>query len=166
MSAKHTKIITLFLTASIILATFAAAGCSKSQLIEIEPPQAASEDEISQIYIGGAVAVPGIYPLKEGDNLEVLIQAAGGTSQDADLSQLKLYIPRIGEVEGQQKIDINRAEVWLLEALPGICEVRAQTIVDYRSQNGPFSSTNELIRIAGIGAATYEQIKDLITVAD
>jgi competence protein ComEA len=56
--------------------------------------------------------------------------------------------------------------VWLLQALPEIGETLAQRIVDYRQQNGPFRNTSELMKVAGIGAATYQQIKDLITVKD
>jgi len=74
--------------------------------------------------------------------------------------------PGIEEEQQPQKIDINRAEVWLLKALPGIGEAKAQAIIDYRQQNGAFRSTNELTRVAGIGTATYERIKHLITVAD
>ena len=119
-----------------------------------------------EIYIGGAITSPGFYPLKVGDSVEALIQAAGGTTNSADLSRLKLYISEVVEEEQPQKIDLNRAEVWLLEALPGIGETLAQRIVDYRQQNGPFHSTNELLKVAGIGVTTYEQIKYLITVAD
>jgi len=50
--------------------------------------------------------------------------------------------------------------------LPGIGEVRAQAIIDYRRQNGPFHNISELTKVEGIGTATYEQIKQLITVAD
>jgi len=77
-----------------------------------------------------------------------------------------IYTPEIEEEQQPQKININRAEVWLLEALPGIGEVKAQAIVDYRQQNGPFRSTSELTRVAGIGTATYERIKHLISVDD
>jgi len=54
----------------------------------------------------------------------------------------------------------------LLEALPGIGETRAQAIIDYRQQNGPFHNINELTKVEGIGIATYEKIKHLISVAD
>jgi len=144
-----------------------------SQPIEIALSKSLSQEQLNKIYIGGAVNSPGFYPLKAGDTVEALIQAAGGIIQaaggtvaSADLSGLKLYIPEVGEKEQPQKIDLNRAEVWLLEALPGIGETLAQRIVDYRQQNGPFQNINELIKVEGIGAATYEQIKDLITVAD
>jgi len=139
---------------------------SGSQPIEIALSKPLSQEQPNKIYIGGAVTNPGFYPIRAGDSLEALIQAAGGTTSSADPSGLKLYIPELGEGVEPQKINLNRAEVWLLEALPGIGETLAQRIVDYRQQNGPFQNINELIKVEGIGAATYEQIKDLITVAD
>jgi len=68
--------------------------------------------------------------------------------------------------EQPQKIDINRAEAWLLEALPGIGPSKAQAIIDYRQQNGGFGHIAEITEVEGIGLAIYEQIKDLITIAD
>ena len=118
------------------------------------------------IYIGGAVANPGFYPFTDRDSLGVLIEAAGGATGNANLDELELYIPGTGEEKGPQKIDINRAEMWLLKALPGIGETLAQRIVDYRRQNGPFRNTRELTGVSGIGDTTYEQIEHLITVAD
>jgi competence protein ComEA len=137
---------------------------SPSQPIKISTPS--SQEIEGEIYIGDAVTNPGFYPLKTGDSVADIIQAAGGISSNADISQLKLYIPAIGEEHQPQKIDINRAEAWLLQALPGIGEIRAQAIVDYRRQNGPFNNINELIKVKGIGVTTYEKIKSLITVAD
>jgi competence protein ComEA len=144
-----------------------------SQPIEISLSKPPSQEQINKIYIGGAVNNPGFYPLKASDTVEALIQAAGGTIQSAggsvasaDLSGLKLYIPEAGEEAEPQKIDLNRAEAWLLEALPGIGETKAKAIVAYRQQNGPFQNINEITKVEGIGAATYEQIKHLVTVAD
>jgi len=137
---------------------------SGSQPIEISIPS--SQELQGDIYIGGAVNNPGFYPLKAGDTIEDIIQIAGGASSNADLSQLKLYISEMEEEEESQKINLNRAEVWLLKALPGIGETLAQRIVDYRHQNGPFHNIRQLLQVAGIGTTTYEQIKHLITVAD
>ncbi len=117
------------------------------------------------IYLGGAVVNPGLYPFTAGDSFESLFRAAGGTTNSANLNALKLYITPAGDA-GPQRIDINRAEAWLLEALPGIGETLAQRIIDYRQQNGPFRSTVELLKVAGMGTKTYEQIKDLVTVGD
>jgi len=135
-----------------------------SQPIEISIPP--SQELQGEIYIGGAVNNPGFYSLKAGDRIADIIQAAGGTTDSADLSSLKLYIPQTEEEQQPQKIDLNRAEAWLLQALPGIGEVRAQAIIDYRQQNKRFHSINELTKVEGIGVATYERIKHLITVAD
>jgi len=72
----------------------------------------------------------------------------------------------VSQEEAPQKIDINRAEAWLLEALPGIGESKAQAIIAYRQQNGGFGHITEITRVEGIGPAIYEDIKDLITVGD
>jgi len=137
---------------------------SSGQPIEISIPQ--TQEPEGRIYIGGNVTAPGFYPFTTGDSLGDLIQAAGDTTSSANLSGLKLYIPGVGEGQEPQKVDINRAEVWLLEAMPGIGETLAQRIVDYRLGSGPFRNTAEIMKVAGIGNTTYEQIKDLITVAD
>ncbi len=162
--SQYWSLITILLVAITIIGGIVAwVRYSPSQPIEISIPQ--GQQVQGEIYIGGAIANPSFYPLKAGDSVEALIQAAGGTTGSADLSRLKLYIPEVGG-EQPQKINLNRAEVWLLEALPGIGETLAQRIVDYRQQNGPFHDTQELLKVADIGTATYEQIKDLITVAD
>jgi competence protein ComEA len=163
--SQYWTLITILLVAIIAISSIVAwSRYSPSQPIEISIPPAQGLQ--GEIYIGGAVSNPGFYPLKAGDTVEALIQAAGGTTSSADLSWLKLYIPQTGDKEPPQKIDLNRAEVWLLEALPEIGEGRAQAIIDYREQNGSFNNINELIKVEGIGIATYEKIKDRITVAD
>jgi competence protein ComEA len=137
---------------------------SRSQAVEISLVPAPTLQ--GDIYVGGEVNNPGLYPLEVGDNIEGMLQVAGGTTDNADLSQLELIVPGLEEEASSQKVNINLAEAWLLETLPGIGQVRAQSIIDYRRQNGPFRSTNELVDVEGIGTATYEKIKHLITVAD
>ncbi|MFH1382458.1 MAG: ComEA family DNA-binding protein [Chloroflexota bacterium] len=109
--------------------------------------------------------MPVIYSFTSQDTINNLLQAAGGTTAAADLGNLKFYVGEVGAGE-PQRIDINRAEIWLLKALPGIGDTLAQRIVDYRQQNGPFRNTGELLKVAGISNNTYEEIKDKITVAD
>ncbi|MCH7627001.1 MAG: helix-hairpin-helix domain-containing protein [Chloroflexi bacterium] len=48
--------------------------------------------------------------------------------------------------------------------LPGIGPVKAQAIVDYRVLNGPFTSVEELLEVKGIGPATLDKIRDMITI--
>ncbi len=66
--------------------------------------------------------------------------------------------------DGPQKVDVNRAEAWLLAALPGIGEGRAKAIVDYRQKHGPYRDINELLKVPGIGDTIFEGIRQLITV--
>ena len=160
----------LFVTVFLAIAAIAggimlAVQHSRNQPVEIVLSQTEPPAQSGEIYIGGAVANPGIYSLKEGDTLQALLSDAG-VEPDADLSIMDLHISRVGEEQCPQKIDINRAEPWLLEALPGIGEVLAQRIVDYRSENGPFKRIEDLLKVSGIGPATFEKIKDYITVSD
>ena len=118
----------------------------------------------SLIYIEGAVNNPGCYAVKNEDTINSLLQVAGELTSNADIERLTLYIPNKGENESCQKVNINRAECWLLEALPGIGETLAERIIEYRGQNGLFRNINELIMVPGITLSTYEKIKDYITV--
>jgi len=158
-------LVALLLVAVIVVSGIVACSrYSRSQPIEIS--LAPSQELEGEICLAGAVNNPGFYPLTAEDSLADIIQAAGGTTSNADLSQIKLNIPETGKEYEPQKIDINRAEVWLLKALPGISDVRAEAIVSYRGQNGPFRNINELIKAEGIGPTTYENIKHLVTVAE
>jgi len=160
----------VFVTALLVIAATAggvrlAVQHSRSQPAEIVLSQREPPKYSGQLHIGGAVANPSVYAWQEGDTIQALLLAAG-LEADADLSQIKLYVPREGEEVAPQKIDINRAEPWLLQALPGIGEVRAQAIVAYRNEHGPFRKIEDLLQVTGIGAATFERIRDYITVSD
>jgi competence protein ComEA len=61
-------------------------------------------------------------------------------------------------------VNVNTATATELEELPGIGEVIAQAIVDYRTENGPFASVDQLLDVSGIGDATLEDIRDLVSV--
>jgi len=139
------------------------------------------------VYITGAVPRPGVYALPQGARMQDAISAAGGFLAEAEKSQINLAaLLEDGEkvdipfTEGAspiiatpgpevvtsttELIDINTASAPELEELPGIGPTTAQKIIDYREQNGPFVTTEDIINVSGIGPGTYERIKDLITV--
>jgi competence protein ComEA len=62
------------------------------------------------------------------------------------------------------KININTATLAELDTLPRIGPAIAQRIIDYRTQNGLFQRIDDIMNVRGIGPATFEQLKDLITV--
>ncbi len=65
-----------------------------------------------------------------------------------------------------EKININTASQAELETLNGIGPSKAAAIIEYREQNGSFESIEEIMQVPGIGPATFEKIKDDITVED
>jgi len=147
-----------------------------------------------RVYITGAVLYPDVYRLAPGSIVKDAIEAAGGITDDADLvrinlalelqDQQQIYVPHKDEVDapppvadGQSRspsggielsgqVNINTATIEELDTLPGIGPGYAQRIVEYRQLNGPFGSIEEITLVSGIGDATFEKIRDRITVGD
>ena len=61
-------------------------------------------------------------------------------------------------------VNINRASVTELDALPGVGPSTALAIVDYRTTNGPFGSPEDLLNVKGIGPAKFEAMRKLVGV--
>ena len=68
--------------------------------------------------------------------------------------------------ENAARLDINRASVEQLGALPGIGPTLAQRIVAHRQQHGPFRSVEDLLRVPGVGPKTYEKIRPYVTISE
>ncbi|MCJ7515487.1 MAG: helix-hairpin-helix domain-containing protein [Dehalococcoidia bacterium] len=163
---KYWLIIIAFLLVSLIAGGIILAIKQNSHKpVEISLSQPASLQYDGDIFISGAVANPGLYPLRQDDTIESLIQTAG-LIPDADTGKIEIYVPKSGEMSEPQRIDLNRAETWLLDALPGIGPGRAQAIIDYRNQNGPFHRIEDLLNVEGIGESTLDRMRDFITVED
>jgi competence protein ComEA len=142
------------------------------------------------VEIRGEVAAPGVYELPPGARLQDAIVAAGGLTEDADLSTVNLARRlRDGELlvmlarpvpgstpivstagpgaDGAQdarvKININTATADELEALPEIGAVTAARIVAYREEHGPFRAVDDLIHVQGISDRTIDGFRELVT---
>ena len=72
------------------------------------------------------------------------------------------------EIEAEQlrMVNINTAGVDELDSLPGIGPVLAQRIVDWRTENGPFTDAAQLLEVDGIGQTVLESIQDFIVTED
>ncbi|WBW95833.1 helix-hairpin-helix domain-containing protein [Oceanirhabdus sp. W0125-5] len=62
------------------------------------------------------------------------------------------------------RININTASIERLQLIPGIGEVKAASIVEYRKKNGGFKSIEEIKNISGIGEKTFEKLRDYIDI--
>ena len=144
-----------------------------------------SPEVVILVDVAGWVRRPGVYEFDEGARVIDAIDAAGGARSGALLESLNLaapladgiqiLVPREGETVAPPAsgetvagvaglINVNTATPTELEELPGVGEVIAQAIVDYRTENGPFASVDQLLDVSGIGDATLENIRELVTV--
>ena len=138
------------------------------------------------VRVAGAVSAPGVYTLPADSRVDDAVRAAGATA-DADLSQLnlaqkladgqKITVPTAGETpapadnaapsdssQSGALVNINTATQEELETLPSIGEVRAQAIIAYREEHGGFRTTDELMKVSGIGEKIFADISPHITV--
>jgi len=137
------------------------------------------------IHVAGAVANPGVYQLETGSRVQQAIDLAGGLLDNADPDSINLagflqdgqrvYIPLIGEITRSETlidpgapgplIDLNTADLADLITLPGIGEDRAKAIIAYRNQIGGFKTIDQIQDVEGIGLATFDKLKSMITVS-
>ena len=119
--------------------------------------------QLVSVYICGEVNKPGIYEAPKGVMLNVIIEDAGGLTENASADNINL----VYQITGNMSIYIpSRTEVETaddLKTLPGIGDVTAQAIVDYRKKN-PFKAVEDIKNVTGIGDSKYNRIKDYICV--
>lgn len=72
----------------------------------------------------------------------------------------------VSAMQPEAPININTATAEELTELDGIGPTIAGRIVEWRKENGPFTGTEELMDVQGIAEATYEKIRDRVTVGD
>ncbi|EEU25795.1 helix-hairpin-helix domain-containing protein [Enterococcus faecalis] len=153
---------------------------------------ATKERAETMIYVDikGAVKVPGIYQLKTQQRIWDALALAEGVSEEADTAQVNyaqkvkdqmiIYVPKKGEAVAQsletlqesapaqqnqeEKINLNTATEAELQTISGIGAKKAQEIIRFRDEQGPFKTVEELKNVPGIGEKTVERLKDMLTV--
>ncbi len=147
-------------------------------------PAAGGEDAELVIDVAGKVRKPGIAVLPPGSRVVDALEAAGGARRGVDLTALNLARPVVdGEQilvgvapvpgvagslgatapEGTALVNLNSADQPTLETLPGVGPVTAEAILAWRTDNGGFTSVDELLEVDGIGEATLEDLAPLVT---
>jgi competence protein ComEA len=137
--------------------------------------------------VTGWVRNPGVYEFAAGDRVIDAVDRAGGAREGADLSVINLAAPltdgtqvvvskegkappgtTAGAVPGAPGsgalVNINTASETELETLNGVGPVTAAAIIQYRTENGPFATVDDLMDVSGIGPATLEELRPQVTV--
>jgi competence protein ComEA len=135
------------------------------------------------VHVAGAVRRPGVYRLRAGARVDLAVRRAGGATRRGDLTQVNLaqeledgrqiVVPAraaaggapaaAGSAAPTAPVNLNTATLEQLDALDGIGPVTAQSILDYRAEQGGFESVDELDQVPGIGAATLAAIREDVT---
>ena len=154
---------------------------------EKEPVDNGEERTSIVIDVKGAVLKPGVYEVPQDTRVYEAIQEAGGLSEKADELSVNLasslqdgmvvYIPIKGETKenpfisqnvaedpSQKKVNINLATSEELQTLTGIGPSKAESIISYREEQGPFTKIEDLLEVTGIGDKSFEKLREEITV--
>jgi competence protein ComEA len=138
------------------------------------------------VAVAGKVAKPGLVTLPAGARVADALAAAGGAKRGVDPGPLNLarkvvdgelimvgapqpsgaaVAPAVGGGSAPGvPINLNTATLADLDNLPGVGPVLAQRILEARDAQGGFKTVGDLRKVNGIGAARFEQLKDLVTV--
>lgn len=161
-------------------------GRAEEEFAQKEPDQSLAEQEepACVVHICGAVNRPGVYALPEGSRVCDAVEAAGGLSEEASGSSvnqaerlvdgMQIVVPTqeeaalfpSGSDSGSSAglVNINTASREELMQLPGIGETRAEAILNYRQEQGRFQTIEDIMKVDGIKEASFEKLKELITV--
>lgn len=136
------------------------------------------------VHVSGEVRLPGLYRLDQGSRVVDAVAAAGGFTEAASRDGVnlarpvsdgeQLVIPAEGDEqadagapdapESDGRVNLNTADLAALDTLPRIGPAIAQRILDWREENGRFTSVDDLMAVPGIGEKMLASLRDLVTV--
>lgn len=168
-----------------------AAASAPVQSVLEQPSPSSSALEVVVVDVDGAVRRPGVVELPGGSRVVDALEAAGGVRSRGDAGSLNLaqvlldgeqiVVPNQGAAAAPSGteavatpapgappttglVNLNIATEVELETLPGIGPVLAAAIVEWRTQNGGFTSIEQLQDVSGIGPATFADLAPLVRV--
>ncbi|HAW58695.1 MAG TPA: RNA-binding transcriptional accessory protein [Bacteroidales bacterium] len=121
------------------------------------------------VTVRGAVSIGRrlIDPLAELVKIDPKSIGVGQYQHDVDQKMLQASLQDVVEsCVNRVGVDLNRASKELLGYVSGIGPVIAKNIVKYRSENGPFSSRQQLLEVPRLGAKAYEQAAGFLRIPD
>lgn len=151
-----------------------------------------AQEKTIVVEIKGEVKKPDVYTLNENAIVKELIEAAGGLTENAELSNINrakklqnhelIYIANKNDTNKEmsnvsseikstdnkvqagniKKVNINTGTLEDLKTLNGIGDSKAKSIIEYREQNGGFKSIEDIKNVTGIGEKMFERIKEQI----
>jgi competence protein ComEA len=171
------------------LVTATAAGVPPTPATHTGPGGSGTTHEVV-VSVVGRVVRPGLVRLPEGTRVADALAAAGGALPHTDVMALNLarrlsdgeqLLVGVAPPPGQPALpvggaaastgsgpppalDLNTATLEQLDGLPGVGEVTAQRILDWRAAHGRFSSVDQLREVSGIGQARFTKLRNLVRV--
>ena len=151
-----------------------------------------AQEKTIVVEIKGEVKKPDVYILNENAIVKEHIEAAGGLTENAELSNINrakklqnhelIYIANKNDTNKEmssvnseikstdnkvqvgniKKVNINTGALEELKTLNGIGDSKAKSIIEYREQNGGFKSIEDIKNVTGIGEKMFEKIKEQI----
>ena len=186
---KYSVYILIIITTILVVSIYSCINNKEGKIVinDAQVIQKIGKNKVG-VYIDGEVNNPGYIEISKGKNLEYALSKIGGITKDADINNIdlkqilkngeKIIVPKKREFSDVEDLEIDNAEMddvqdfminineageEELKSLPGIGDVTARRIIEYRNKKR-FESIEEIMEVKGIGDRIYEKIKNNICV--